>query len=964
MMGETGSRRRAERTVAEPPIDGDMFRYEAEIDLANADSSQTQLVLLTSENRQVLDVGCATGSVAQALTERGCRVVGIEIDPIAAKQAERFCDEVIVGDVEALDLADSLGTRRFDVILLGDVLEHLRDPGRVLRALAGFLAPGGYVVASIPNITHASIRLALLTGRFRYTDEGILDRTHLRFFDRAGVQELFVNAGYHIELWRQILVDLFDTQQELDREAFPPSLVDAVRAAPDGLTFQFLVVARPTGATRTLAVPQDDGGLSKAEPRETNVVDPLMRLEQHVRNLEDLTRKREDSIRELQRQVQEVVSAKDTELAKRDDELERRSLEIDDLRAWNDRLQQSFGHRFTVWLDRLVNRVGPWGTRRRGLVLTLGRLMKSLVVDGIRPFLRRLVRVQDWVPDLFRRAYPNPDRLTAGQRYTLWLELCVLSPKRMRAARRHIRRLRYCPTISIVMPVHDVRPEWLRAAFISVLGQVYEGWELCVVDDASRNPRTLEVLRQFEGTDKRIKIRYLQEQRGIAGASNEGLEMATGEFVGFLDHDDELKKNALYEVVKALNQQSDLDFIYSDEDKRETDGQLCDPFFKPDWSPDLLMSVNYVTHLAVYRRSIVERVGRFREGFDGSQDYDLILRVSELTDRIGHVTVPLYTWRKVPGSAAAAVKAKAYALDAAKRALTEALRRRGYEGAVEDALVEGRYRARYAIRGEPSVLIIVPTRDKLEMLRRCIESVRKRTTYKPYELMIVDNESRDPETLKYLSSFDGRVLPYPHPFNYARMMNLAVSEAGDAELVLFLNNDTEVISEEWLEAMVEHAQRPDVAGVGARLLYPDGSPQHEGIIIGFAGGSAGNVNFGGFDGMGETIRNCSAVTGACMLFRREVYDELGGLEEGLGVAFNDVDFCLRAREKGYEIVYTPYAALYHHESASRGTLHPDEDERFFRARWGDPGDYRDPYYNPNLDPLVSFQLRKDIGNCS
>jgi GT2 family glycosyltransferase/polysaccharide pyruvyl transferase WcaK-like protein len=673
-----------------------------------------------------------------------------------------------------------------------------------------------------------------------------------------------------------------------------------------------------------------------------------------------------ESLRELRADRDQVRADRERVRAEREGlqaEIADRERQIADLTAWNEQLRDTLGHRVRLRLVRVLDRLAPWGTRRRSLILVPIRMLKVLLTEGVGAFLRRFVRVHEWAPALFRRAYPNPDRLTASQKYTLWLELCVLSPKRMRAAKRHARRLRYRPTVSIVMPVHNAQPDWLHAAFLSVLGQAYERWELSVVDDASTDLGTSEVLRQYEGIDARIKIRYLHRNRGIAGASNEGLAMATGEFVGFLDHDDELKKNALYEVVKQLNEQPDLDFIYSDEDKKEPDGQLSDPFFKPDWSPDLLMSVNYVTHFAVCRRSVIERVGGFREGFEGSQDYDLILRVSEVTDRMGHVSLPLYTWRKVPGSAAAAVQAKAYALGAAKRALAEAARRRGYEGLVEDGLVEGRYRLRYMIRGRPTVLIIIPTRDKVEMLRRCIESVRTRTTYEPYEIMIVDNASQDPETLEYLSSLEGRVLPYPHPFNYARMMNVAVSKGGDADLVLFLNNDTEVISGEWLEAMVEHAQRPEVAAVGARLLYPDGTPQHEGIIVGFGGGSAGNVNFGGYDGMGDTIRNCSAVTGACMLFRREVYEEMGGLEERLGVAFNDVDFCLRAREKGYQIVYTPHAVLYHHESATRGTLHPDEDERFFRARWGDPGDYRDPYYNPNLDPLASFQLRKDIGNC-
>jgi GT2 family glycosyltransferase len=448
----------------------------------------------------------------------------------------------------------------------------------------------------------------------------------------------------------------------------------------------------------------------------------------------------------------------------------------------------------------------------------------------------------------------------------------------------------------------------------------------------------------------------LKSNQGIAAASNAALALATGEFVGFLDHDDELKPHALIEIVKLLNKRRDVDFIYSDEDKKNPNGQLVEPFFKPGWSPDLLMSVNYVNHFSVFRREVLDYVGGLREGYDGSQDYDLVLRVTEVTDKIAHIATPLYTWGKVSGSAAASVDAKGFAYEAGKRALEDAVRRRGYEPTVTGALVVGRYRVRYGIKGSPHVTIIIPTRDRVDMLERCIASIRTRTTYRDYEIVIVDNQTRDPATLEYLASVEGRVIQYPGEFNYARIMNVAAREV-EADMLLFLNNDTEVVSSGWLEAMLEHAQRSEVAAVGARLLYPDGRVQHEGVIIGFAGGSAGNVDHGGFQALGDTVRNCSAVTGACMMVRAVVYWELGGLEERLGVAFNDVDFCLRAREKGYQIVYTPYAQLYHHESATRGTLHPEEDEAFFRARWGDPGEFRDPFYNENLDPTRPFVLR-------
>ena len=513
----------------------------------------------------------------------------------------------------------------------------------------------------------------------------------------------------------------------------------------------------------------------------------------------------------------------------------------------------------------------------------------------------------------------------------------------------------YRPKVSIVTPVYNSDPAWLRAAIESVRGQLYDGWELCIADDASSNPEVQALLREYE-SDERIKVDYLKENQGISGASNAALAMASGEYVGFLDHDDELKPDALYEVVKLLNKQPDLDFIYTDEDKRSPEGRLVQPFFKPGWSPDLLLSTNYVPHFAVYRKQVIDEVGGLRSDCDFSQDYDLVLRVTERTSRIGHVALPLYTWRMVPGSAASALEAKPRSIQAAKRALADAMQRRGVEADILDGSAKTTYRVRYRIQGQPLVSIVIPTRDGVDLLRRCIDSIEKKTTYPNYQIVVVDNGTTDERTLDYLQKSPYRCLEYPGPFHFAAMMNFAVRESA-GEHVLLLNNDTEVISPEWIEALLEHSQRPEVAAVGARLFYPDGRRvQHEGIIIGLGGGSAGNVDHGGYFGLGDLVLNCSAVTAACMMARRDVFERLGGFDESLGIAFNDVDYCLRAREQGFEIVYTPHAVLYHYEGGTRGRLHPMEDEQFFRDRWGNPGEYQDPYYNPNLDRLRPFTI--------
>lgn len=543
----------------------------------------------------------------------------------------------------------------------------------------------------------------------------------------------------------------------------------------------------------------------------------------------------------------------------------------------------------------------------------------------------------------------------ANERYRRWCARYGPTPRRLARLAERLNGLVRRPTISIVMPVFNTEPSLLHDAISSVRSQVYGSWELCIGDDGSVEPEALKVLDAHLREEPRIRLIRLPFQQGISAASNAALSLATGQFVGFLDHDDELKAHALGEIALVLDDQPALDVIYTDEDKREPDGRLVDPFFKPDWSPDHLLSRNYVCHLLVLRRSLVERLGGFRPDYDGSQDYDLVLRATELTTRIAHVHEPLYTWRKVPGSTAGEATAKPWAIDAARRALRDALDRRGTPGQVADGMYPDTYRVRHTLQGRPKVSILIPTRDRVDLLRTCIDSIRERSTYTNYEIVVMDNQSTDPETLAYLRNFPGRVVRYPHRFNYSRMMNLAASEAG-GDLLLFLNNDTQVISPEWLEALIEHGQRPEIGVVGARLLYPDGRPQHEGTIVGYKGGHAGNVDHGGYWGLGDIVRNCSAVTGACLMIRPSVYSEVGGHEERLGTAWNDVDLCLRVRQAGYEVVYTPYAELLHVEGGTRGIHAHVDDDAFFEGRWV-THKCMDPYYNANLERLHPFRIR-------
>lgn len=514
------------------------------------------------------------------------------------------------------------------------------------------------------------------------------------------------------------------------------------------------------------------------------------------------------------------------------------------------------------------------------------------------------------------------------------------------------------PTMSVIMPVYNPSPKWLRAAIESVTTQVYPKWQLCIIDDASTDPAIATLLDDYAASDDRILVRHRIENGHIAAATNDGLAVATGEFVAFMDHDDVLAPFAL--AVVAL-ESSAADLIYTDEDKIDSTGRHFDPHCKPSWNPELLLGQNYMSHLTAIRRSVVDDAGGLRTGFDGAQDHDLLLRVTAVTaaDRIRHVPFVAYHWRAIEGSTALAPGEKSYTEDASIRALRDRL---GEDWSVTTAGPPTAYRCTPPLEDFPLVSILIPTRDRVDLLRQCIDSL-VRTTYPAVEIIILDNGSTDPETIDWLSAFDNgrdhRVVAAPGPFNYSKVNNLG-ADAARGDLLLLLNNDTEVIDADWLVEMVRWALRPTVGAVGAKLLYPDDTIQHAGIVLGL-GGLAGHGHLhepaaatGYFSRLALT-HEVGAVTGACLLTWRSTWEMLGGLDENLAVAFNDVDYCLRVRhEAGQRIIWTPHARLYHHESVSRGAEDdPIKVARFntevdrVLSRWADELDL-DPAYSPNL----------------
>ncbi len=518
------------------------------------------------------------------------------------------------------------------------------------------------------------------------------------------------------------------------------------------------------------------------------------------------------------------------------------------------------------------------------------------------------------------------------------------------------------PLISVIVPVYNVKDEYLIDCIESVRRQTYENWELCLADDASTWPSVRKILQSYEN-DPKIKIVYREENGHISKSTNSALELATGEFVAFLDCDDVLTDNALYEVVKLLNENPCLDLIYSDEDKVDEDGHNRHlPHFKPDWSPDTLMTHMYICHLAVYRRSIVEELGGLRPGLDGSQDYDLALRFTEKTSRIGHIPKILYHWREIAGSTAQSSDAKPYIVAATRRAKEDALLRRGLEGNVQQVGDTNWFHVEYATPGNPKVSILIPSKDNYDILSRCIRSIYTLTTYPNFEVVLIDNGSNEKNRALYQSLADEFHFTYHHevmPFNFSAICNKAAG-LSTGEYYLFLNDDTEVLEGRWLELMLGQAMLKHTGAVGAKLLYPETNRiQHVGVINIGDGPAHALLNFPDTEiyyfGRNAFEYNYAAVTGACLMLSAEKFHEVGGFDEGLAVAYNDVDLCFKLIEHGYYNVVRNDVTLLHYESVSRGqdAASAAKLQRLFNEHNGlyerHPMFYkRDPFYNPNL----------------
>lgn len=960
-----------------------------------------------NEKFSVLDIGGRGNILKNFLTSDHVSF----LDPYADEE-ERMMENYIAGDGCKLPLED----QSFDWVVSLDVLEHIPAPDRDKFINENLRVASRGVILVAPFFSkgvaiaekNANENYKILAGGqdHPWLVEHLAntlphEKTVENFLKKNGYQfrKLFNND---LRLWdlligtsflvsfhfsEEVQKSYFDFNEFYNTEVYPNDFASSnsyrkiyfILKKPEKRTF--LVHPRPIDDPLFFKVKRENNRLVYSVRNFLQV--NLLETQERLRSLDSVIHTVQSQLEKQQRQIQK----KSREIIVREKELIQQKESVRKLRERVFSAEQQ-NHLLTRELQE-IRSVAEREIERANSLNARVQYMESSKFWKLRNYYLRfrsyphlmISRIFGWRikdVDLVSQSAPSSDeRITHGTEaiqqdsYVRWIARHEQYDKE--EVQEEIAQWQKKPLISILTPVYNTNPEWLDRCIQSVKDQYYSNWELCLYDDGSKNRDTKKCLAKWEKKDERIHVRYGKRNLHICGASNEALSFAHGTFVVLLDHDDELSPNALFEIVKAYNQKDgNVDFIYSDEDKLNLQGQRVTPFFKPDWSPDLFLSMMYTAHLGAYRRSLVREIGGFREGYEGAQDYDLILRLMEKTtsQRILHIPKILYHWRQSSGSTSLDGSVKTYAQKSALQALSDYLDQNHIEGVVQEIGQMGRFRVKRKIQNPPLVSIIIPFRDKIDVLKRCVDSILQKTDYSLFEILLINNQSCEEETEIYLQTVvqqDSRIriLQYDHAFNYSAINNFGANKSLGS-CILLLNNDTEVLSSEWLSAMVEHIQRPEVAIVGAKLIYPQNEKiQHAGVVLGI-GGVAGHA-FKSFDrdaegyfSQAKVIRNCSAVTGACLLVKKDVFSLVGGLEEkNLPIAFNDVDLCLKVRDLGYLIVWTPYALLYHYESLSRG-----DDERFAKGnqeefkrvlserdymlkKWGALLN-KDPYYNINL----------------
>lgn len=936
--------------------------------------------------RTVLDAGCAMGHLVAALRDLGVEAYGVDISKYAISKVREdirpFCKVGSLTEPLPSGLPD-----RYDLVVTVEVLEHLyEDEGR--QAIRNICKLTDEVLfTSTPDDftepTHVNVQQREYWCRV-FFENGFVDDLNYRpryLTSHALLFRRSANMGRQIEDYeRNIRISECVHQQET---AHWSKAVEDKERHIQNITAQHAAENAAWAGRQNEWAEKENEWRQEKQRLEASAASEMERLQQALRSKEtecETQAKEADGLRteltcckEQYRAAAHQCETLETELAQYKDQYHTSADRCGTLEAelahYKEHYHAAIGQReaLKIQLAEVQNAYSAisnaffWKITKpfRVCLDALKRIFGKVAFFRLMGKGIRCLHENGWSYTWHK----VKNKLKHRQEYTELTNTPLFTEEELEAQRTEVfpRSIKF----SIVVPLYNTPEKFLHEMIRSVIDQTYADWELCMADGSDEAHGNVErICRQYMRKDLRIKYQRLEENLGISGNTNACLEMATGDYIGLFDHDDLLHPAALHEVMRAICEQ-DADFIYTDENTfhEKPEDAFC-PHFKPDYAPDTLRSYNYICHFTVFSRELLDEVGNFRREFDGSQDYDMVLRLTEKASKIVHIPEILYFWRAHSGSTAGDISAKPYTMDAARRALGEHLDRVGLVGEVEDSSIPSTYRIKYTISGCPKVSIVIPNMDHADTLRTCISSILEKTTYENFEIVIIENNSRKEETFAYYDELktDPRIqiVTCEGKFNYSAINNFGVREAATGEYILLLNNDIEVITPDWLQEMLMFAQRSDVGAVGAMLYYPDDTIQHAGVILGI-GGVAGHAHKyfprGDFGYMSRATiaQDLSVVTAACVMLPRTVWDEVGGLDETFEVAFNDVDLCMRIRKAGYLIVWTPYAELYHYESKSRGAEDtPEKKKRFegevrrFQARWKSELAAGDPYYNPNL----------------
>lgn len=936
--------------------------------------------------RTVLDAGCAMGHLVAALRDLGVEAYGVDISKYAISKVREdirpFCKVGSLTEPLPAGLPD-----RYDLVVTVEVLEHLyEDEGR--QAIRNICKLTDEVLfTSTPDDftepTHVNVQQREYWCRV-FFENGFVDDLNYRpryLTSHALLFRRSANMGRQIEDYeRNIRISECVHQQET---AHWSKAVEDKERHIQNITAQHAAENAAWAGRQNEWAEKENEWRQEKQRLEASAASEMERLQQALRSKEtecETQAKEADGLRteltcckEQYRAAAHQCETLETELAQYKDQYHTSADRCGTLEAelahYKEHYHAAIGQReaLKIQLAEVQNAYSAisnaffWKITKpfRVCLDALKRIFGKVAFFRLMGKGIRCLHENGWSYTWHK----VKNKLKHRQEYTALTNTPLFTEEELEAQRTEVfpRSIKF----SVVVPLYNTPEKFLHEMIRSVIDQTYADWELCMADGSDAAHDSVEkICRQYMRKDPRIKYQRLEENLGISGNTNACLEMATGDYIGLFDHDDLLHPAALHEVMRAICEQ-DADFIYTDENTfhEKPEDAFC-PHFKPDYAPDTLRSYNYICHFTVFSRELLDEVGNFRREFDGSQDYDMVLRLTEKASKIVHIPEILYFWRAHSGSTAGDISAKPYTMDAARRALGEHLDRVGLVGEVEDSSIPSTYRIKYTISGCPKVSIVIPNMDHADTLRTCISSILEKTTYENFEIVIIENNSRKEETFAYYDELktDPRIqiVTWEGKFNYSAINNFGVREAATGEYILLLNNDIEVITPDWLQEMLMFAQRPDVGAVGAMLYYPDDTIQHAGVVLGI-GGVAGHAHKyfprGDFGYMSRATiaQDLSVVTAACVMLPRTVWDEVGGLDETFEVAFNDVDLCMRIRKAGYLIVWTPYAELYHYESKSRGAEDtPEKKKRFegevrrFQARWKSELAAGDPYYNPNL----------------